>query len=39
VTATADTTRVTLNGRGSFRPGGGVDRNGAGTIMLNRGDV
>jgi hypothetical protein len=39
VTATADTTRVTLDGRASFRPGGGVDRNGAGTVMLNRGDV
>ncbi len=39
VTATADATRVTLEGRGRFRPGGGVDRDGNGTVSLNRGDV
>jgi hypothetical protein len=39
VTATADGTRVSLQGRGSFRPGDGVDRAGAGEITLDRGDV
>jgi hypothetical protein len=39
VTATADGTEVTLKGRGSFRPGGGVDRSGQGVVMLDRGDV
>jgi hypothetical protein len=39
VTATADSTLVSLKGRGNFRPGGGVDRSGQGEIMLNRGDV
>lgn len=39
VTATANATRVTLEGRGRFRPGGGVDRDGNGTVVLDRGDV
>jgi hypothetical protein len=39
VTATADSTRVALKGRGSFRLGGGVDSKGQGEILLNRGDV
>ncbi|HKU36601.1 MAG TPA: IgGFc-binding protein, partial [Polyangiales bacterium] len=39
VTATADGTRVTLSGRGGFRPGGGVDRDGKGEVLLDRGDV
>jgi hypothetical protein len=39
VTATQDATTVSLSGRASFRPGGGVDRSGNGQIMLNRGDV
>ncbi len=39
VTATADDTRVLLDGRGSYRPGGGVDRAGKGAVSLDRGDV
>lgn len=39
VTATTDGTRVTVNGRASFRPGGGLDREGKGEVTLNRGDV
>lgn len=39
VTATQDGTRVTLKGRGKFRPGGGVTREGTGDILLDRGDV
>jgi hypothetical protein len=39
VTATADDTTVSLTGRASFRPGGGIDRTGTGQVMLNRGDV
>jgi hypothetical protein len=39
VTATADDTHVTLEGAGSFRPGGGVDRSGSGQAILQRGDV
>jgi hypothetical protein len=39
VTATADRTLVSLDGRGSFRPGDGVDAEGNGQIMLDRGDV
>jgi hypothetical protein len=39
VTATQDGTHVTLKGRGKFRPGGGVTREGTGDITLDRGDV
>lgn len=39
VTATEDGTHVTLEGRGKFRPGGGVSREGTGEILLDRGDV
>lgn len=39
VTATQDGTHVTLQGRGKFRPGGGVTREGTGDILLDRGDV
>jgi len=39
VTATTDGTRVSVEGRGSFRPGGGVDGDGQGEIVLDRGDV
>ncbi len=39
ITATEDGTVVTLEGRGSFRPGGGVERDGSGEVAMNRGDV
>jgi hypothetical protein len=39
VTATQDGTHVKLKGRGKFRPGGGVSREGTGEIALDRGDV
>jgi hypothetical protein len=39
VTATQDGTKVTLKGRGKFRPGGGVTREGTGEVALDRGDV
>ena len=39
ITATEDATTVRLSGRGVFRQGGGVERDGSGEIGLDRGDV